>query len=558
MVEVLKNIMTQHTTPINPDIGNGLAVPVVETAMEHLDLLIRNTMRSAPEPFEYLGYKMVSPEDEYASIQKARKFDFSRSDLHKHTLHFAWDGVPLQVRPLYIPFMVDKSLHLSGTKYQVMPVLSDSVITPEANTIFLKMNKDKNILFQNNINYYCNGDIENGRVVFSFIYRARVVKDILGKSIVPPIVLYILGKYGLKESMKKFANGEITFSNSSLEDLKNACPDHNIYSSYGKKPRTLSTTTYKPHTWKILIRKDVCNGFTEALIGGLMYVFDVFPDKIQEMIAIFYEDDVEEEISAWRFILGTLIFKGGKPAMTVGDDMDKHFKTLGPYVDDIIKERLKERNIFVDNFFELLGVVLQDFSKLILNYKTYSNNMVNRYVDINYYLLYDIVNMIHTALFEIGKKDNLTYEEVNKIINEGITSKAFYKVIKGGAMNLTLALTEVSGSNLLTRASTLVALQEDGKGVNRVKKVSKIPAPFLILTASQLHTGSMLGLKKPKPIPVATLNYFLKINMNTGKILVTDEEQDTMDKLNKLFTLKDINQTQAIVNDDGSESISLK
>ena len=428
MNDVLKDMMDDCVPSFNADVVNGLATKSVMMAPEYIDAIIKSSMRSATPKLEYHGWRVLTPKEEYDTLfttgNNRITYDIAVSDLYKIELLFSYNGAKLPKRYLYVPFLGDGGMmHIADTLYHVVPVLSDTVVSPNEKEVFIRLLRDKLIFKRTNRNILKDGQKIAGQVISSTIYRTstRGIKDDLG-SIVPPIALYLLAEYGMKDAFKKYAGVEplITYEN----DLSKYTKDYTIYSSTKLKPRSLKESNYIGHDVKVLVPKDSITPFVENMVVGLIYTLDATADKANEIADVVNSGNVEEEKSYWKLLLGRIIFKNNYSADRIYADIADHFVSLRSYIDSLIMTKLAEINIHVNDFFDLLAVILGKYSEWLLNSKSYNNNIFNRYIDVLYYIMFDIILGINKTIFELTRKSAkkaLNENEVTRIFNHNLS-----------------------------------------------------------------------------------------------------------------------------------------
>ncbi len=447
MNNTLSNMLETVCTPFNAEVVNGIATNSIKTAPDYIDAIIKSSMRSATPKLEYHGWRRLSPHEEYESLfttgNNRINYDIARSDLYKIELLFSYNGVKLPKRYLYLPTLEDGGIiNISDTQYHIVPVLSDTVVSPNEKEVFVRLLRDKLTFKRVNRNIIKNGRTIAGDVIHATVYRTsnRGIKDSLG-NIVTPIALYLFAEYGLMDAFKKYTGVmPIITYDKNVDVYKNT---HDIYESTKLKPRTLKANIYVGHNVKVLIPKGTDSPLVQNMITGLMYVFDVSHLKANEMVDVVNIQDVEKETVYWKLLLGRITFKDSYSADRTLADITDHFVSLRSYIDSLIKDKLSEIDININNFFDLISVILSRYSDWLLNSKTYSNNIFNRYVDVLYYILYDIILGVNKSIFELTRKSikkDLNEREASRIFNSSLSSKTFYKVLKASAQNLTIYL----------------------------------------------------------------------------------------------------------------------
>lgn len=236
----------------------------------------------------------------------------------------------------------------------------------------------------------------------------------------------MLGEYGFKETMRryvKFGNCKEEPYIVTIDNVDSIRDKYNVYESTKIKPRSLKEYGYMGHDLKICIHKDVpITPFLENFIFGMIYTMDVLSENAIEFIKLYNSDNVEDEKLFWRIILGRIAYTNTFSIDRIISDMEEHFDTLQGYLDNLVKTKLHENGINVDNFFDLIAVIMDNYNVWLLNSKEYNSDISNRYIDILYYVMYDIIVGFNKVILNINKRNNrkpMSEKEIQKIfVNE--------------------------------------------------------------------------------------------------------------------------------------------
>lgn len=542
---VMADLLEKETHRFNSEIVNGFATKEIRTAPEYIDAIIRSSMRSATPLLEYHGYRILSPKEEYESLfttgNNMINYDFAKSDLFNIELMLSYNNVRLKKRHLSFPFLDDGGLmDISDTTYHIIPVLSDTVISPNDKEVFVRLLRDKLTFKRLNYNILYNGKSISGDIIHSTIYRTtgRTFKDDLG-SIVTPIALYMLADMGYEDTFLKYTGVKpiITYE----RDMGSYMGTHHIFESTKIKPSKLKSNNYIGHNVKILIPNDIIlTPLITNLISGLMYTLDVNTKNSVEMVNCINSNDKSKETMFWKIMLGNIIFKNNYSADRVYADMLDHFVSLRSYIDDLIKEKLAEVSTHIENFSDLLAVILGQFSFWLLNHKTHSNNIFNRYLDVMYYILFDIILGINKTIFDISRKSYkkvLNDKEVARTLNSSLSKKKIYSIVKSSSVNITLLLLDYSGDCKYPKVTSVLELQERGKNVTKSKS-AVFPKATRHIVGSDYFQGTMYGLNKKAPTPKIKINPFMTIDPITKRPLPTKEQMETIEILDRSLSGK--------------------
>lgn len=542
---VMAELLEKETYRFNSEIVNGFATKEIRTAPEYIDAIIRSSMRSATPLLEYHGYRILSPKEEYESLfttgNNMINYDFAKSDLYNIELMLSYNNVRLKKRHLSLPFLDDGGLmDISDTTYHIIPVLSDTVISPNDKEVFVRLLRDKLTFKRLNYNILYNSKSISGDIIHSTIYRTtgRTFKDDLG-SIVTPIALYMLADMGYEDTFLKYTGIRpfITYE----KDMSSYMGTHHIFESTRIKPSKLKNNNYVGHHVKILIPNDVIlTPLMTNLISGLIYTLDVNTKNSVEMVDCINSGNKSKETMFWKIMLGNIIFKNNYSADRVYADMLDHFVSLRSYIDDLIKEKLAEVSTHIENFSDLLAVILGQFSFWLLNHKTHSNNIFNRYLDVMYYILFDIILGINKTIFDISRKSYkkvLNDKEVARTLNSSLSKKKIYSIVKSSSVNITLLLLDYSGDCKYPKVTSVLELQERGKNVTKSKS-AVFPKATRHIVGSDCFQGTMYGLNKKAPTPKIKINPFMTIDPITKRPLPTKDQMEVIEVLDKSFSGK--------------------
>lgn len=543
MNSVLSGICQTKTPNFNKKITEGTAQTLLRSAPEYLNEIIQSSMRSVnPEiGLVYHGWRRVTPKEQFIEMYEGREtkavFDTAISDLYMIELRFTYKGKPIH-RHLLLPYCGKGNLlRISNTVYHIVPVLSDTVISPNYKEVFVRLLKDKLLFRRVDRNFIINGERSIGQIIYSSIYRimGRDINDNLG-NIEPPLSLYILGEYGFHGAMERYLG--IKDYIITLDDVSAYRKTHHIYESTKLKPRQLKEYNYKGHDLKILIPKThERTALLDNFIFGLIYTFDVFPDKVTDFIDVLENHDLIDEQIMWRVLLGRIIFKDGYSISRIITDMNEHFNTLQSYLDNLIKRKLIEAGMKVDNFFDLLAVILDNYNTWLLNSKEYNSNLDNRYIDILYYILYEIILGINRTLLDISRKSLkkvLSEPEVSRIFTSNLSIRKIFKVVKSSGVNLALLVADSSSDLMYPKITSTLEDQSRGRGVER-GSATEFPESTRTLKAQDIQIGSILFLGKKAPSPRFKANPFMDYDTYTGKIYTPEHVTRWSAKLDDLL-----------------------
>lgn len=565
MNSLLRATFDQSMPKFNKNVVEGIVKPVFESLPAYLDKIFRFGMKSLSEDIklEYLGYSYVDPEEDFfnnfVNTSSKKSFDLARSDVYPMKFRFSYNGVEFD-RTILLPYgRPGNIMILSGTKYVVIPVLSDTVISPDTKQIFVRLLKDKLIFKQHELNFMVNGESTRGLLIWAEVMKNSDKSGELGRPL-SCISLYLLGKYGWRGAIQRYLkmdlkgklkreirDDDIIITTKDDEKLKKT---HDVYESTKVKPSKIKVSgEYQGHEVKVYVNKELpVTPFIKSFIFGMLYSLEVLPEEAPELMEFIENGDVESEILKWKIILGRIAYKGNYSTKKVGDDITEHFKSVEYYVDDMTKIQLREIGVYIEDFFDLLYYVLSKYSEWTLSSKTYNSDIRNRYIDLKYYICYSIFLGFHRVILALNKRKQksryqeklMREKEVLKIFQDDFEKNTIFSIVKSKQGNFNIQNPDYSGDNMYFKCTALLEDQSRGDGVFKPKK-ARLPESSKYLHGSTVFVGSFLFITKNTPCGDYRANVFLDYSVSSGRINITKHMMEVINALDaKLQGKKEI------------------
>jgi len=392
-----------------------------------------------------------------------------------------------------------------------------------------------------------------------------------------PLGLYLLCKYGLRETLRKYTNlkeGDIIIKYDPYDKIKaNEIKDYDIYSTVGERPKNYDKgAVYRKHKIKVLVHKDVkLDALLTNIIGGIIISFDIANGRIEEDLVKFldeglllrqkYEDiiakypkpskteikeieavskpyrkNLMQEKNIWRLLLGRGMYKSEISVDKIIVDLEEHITALDSYVDEIIRRKLANVGVMIEDFWDMLVYIIGIYAHSVNNAKEYNRNVNHIHIDIHYYICYYIIIGFNRAIKQINQRyeklgqRSPSKEEIKKIINNNISEKVIYNLVKSSSASLALAQADVSNDSLYYKATAQLENQNRGEGVHRGGK-TPFPDNIKTLTAPMFAYGSLLYLIKSAPSPSLRANPWGQWDELTGHVIIPEHLQPSIDKL---------------------------
>ena len=534
MNQLFARLCEKHTPKVNDHVMRGLATLYMQKAEEYIDKVFRSASRSFPQGLTYIGFERCSPEEEYNEITKVKNnkriYDLAKSDLYLVKYKFAFQDQPLPDRYVYLPFVGDAGIFsLGGALFHITPVLSDKVISPGFDSIFVRLLRDKIIFKRCYHSLIIDGVRETTHVIWSQIYRKpRDNKKVpITTKAVTTIPHYLFAKFGFTETFRKYAGFVPVVGEDEINE--NNYPKDNwiICESSQVKPKSFIGDFYEPTSIRLAIRKDMWTPTTKALVVGFFYCIDHFPNR--------FKPSYLDSQSLWMILLGHIVFSGLYGENKLFTSIQEHFMSLDDYVDTIVVEKLKENNYHVDDFYDLLALILGIFNNLVLDSEHSALSMYGKSLEVLYYVLYDITAGIFKVNFRLSKlasKKPLIIKDVVETFNKNMKMGAVFGLSSGKIISESVSY---SGDHMYPKITSKITEQESLPGATRGKSKRLVVGEDKHIDISMVFAGSALFLSKSNPTPTNRVNPFINIDLSTGTILPQEKFLEVSAKTDALL-----------------------
>lgn len=536
MQRLFRDLCELNTPKVNPVVMDGLACVYLNEAEVYVDSVFKSASKSFPAGLEYIGYQRCTPQEEFEETTRPknnkRTFDLARSDLYLVKYHFRYLGEDIPPRHIYLPFVGPGGIiYLGGSCFHITPVLSNKVISPGFDSIFVRLLRDKVTFKRTGHSIIVDSQRETSQVVWSQIYRKP--KD--NKKIPPTtrantcLVHYLLARYGFSGMFTKYAGFVPVIGEEEITTELYPKESWVICESAQIKPKSFIGDFYDPVRIRLVIPRDKWNPYVQSLVAGFYYTVDHFPSRFKPS----YVDNTK----LWMILLGHIIFSGLFGENKLYTSIEEHFVSLNEYVDTIVIMKLKENGHHIEDFYDLLVLMLRNFNEWIVQSGQNNTSMYGKTLEVLYYVMYDITAGIFRTNFRLSKlatKKALTAKDIIETFNKQLKMGAIYGLSSGKIVAASVAY---SGDHKYPKITSVLAEQESLPGASRGRKRRKTVGEGERIHTSMVEAGSMLFLSKSNPTPAARCNPFLYMDMATATIIPKPKFEELRARTDQLFRL---------------------
>lgn len=542
MDHILARLIDETVPTPNRLVMDGLAAHQMKRGEEYLSQAFESANESFPPGLRFERYERCTFEEEFAISTKLknnkRVFDLSDSDLYLVKIKMSHNGEMIPDRYIYLPFCGTAGIiHLGGTKYHLTPVLTNKVLSPERNGIFVRLLRAK-LTFNRSYHSLIVDDMHKlSYVTWAPIYekkskRAKKSEQVAATTKAESLsVHYLLCKYGLDEMFKRYLGSVPVYGYEEVNSENYPSSDWVITrSSHARSllaPKTYKGekgAPYRPAELRFAFRKDVWSKHAENLIAAVYYVMDHFPDLFPLRGGL----DPRPYISGtmiWNIAMGHILWSGHYGENKLLENMSEHLSSLDHYADSHVLAKLFERGYKgVSNFYDIMNLIIRDFEKILVEGGGNNLCVYGKMVETLYYVFYDITEGLFMANYKLNKqaqKKELTEKDISETLKKYLRMGAVYDLRSG---KIIAEAVSYSGDNKYPKVTSKISEQANRSGSSRGKGGSRMVLDETkYLDASMLDFGNALFMSSAHPSPVSRISPFANIDPDNGTVLPQPE-----------------------------------
>lgn len=527
----LFRLMQEATPKLNKMLANGLATTQMPFVDQYIEDVIRAASRGTLEGLVFDRLARCEPKEEYLINIRRRTparqprrnpkktYDMAETMANMYKLYFKFQGVPLEPRFVYLPFVGEAgSITINGSEFNIAPVLADRVISIGPDSIFVRLFCDRITFRRTSTPFVVNGKRETVQMVHSLIHH-----DSGGADESPAIKAetcmahYLFCKHGFTGTFQKYAGFTPIISHyfdpvQFQEEEWMICESINLPMRGNKK---IFGDPTKRQNIKIAVPKDKYTQLVKGLIAGFFYVADRFPSHVTiEHI---------ENTRQWMIIMGYILFAASNGVGRLYDKMNSHMNSLDEYVDIITKANLHDIGVPVDTIYDFFAYIIEKFDEEILKGSDKVSTMYDKELSVLYYVMFDLIKNIFKFNFQLtaaAKKSSndgdstrrgLTQRDVESMLDRAFNPRLIHRIVKDHGE---ITSTGYSGDCKAFKITNQLVPQQNstrskgGRGGDR----GSISDPSRQLHVSVAEVGAYSGMSKSDPSGRSRLNLCVRLN----------------------------------------------
>ncbi len=531
----------QRIPKINPIIGEGVAYHQMGnlhlTINQQLETLLKKDREpDLPEGFDYIGCRVLTPEEEYEerghrkNKQSKRPgssldgFQYLPTDTY-YVKYMFQNGEHVIERQMQIPFPKRGGImRIIGTKYAISPVVKTRGVSVTPKGFFVSFDSNPVSFERVSRSFLVNGTSRHFYLPISNDLHRFSKKG--SKKFQPPLALWLFAKWGVVETFKRYLGIDAEFYEESDYKLRELDTRTHVVCR-----ATIPYKNERNANFAVVLKKEDLSKHAEILIGTLFYVSTFYGDIISP--------DVMDNETRWRIILGYAVHGENE----YGDPkhlfmINKHLtETVEKYLDPIFQAQLLQEGLEFDDIYEFFFHIIDMYTHSGNRNSGSLSDAWGRYLTCAEYVLVGIRYNIRKCMWELkdAAKNTATGEtglpvskrRLESIINRRISSDILTKISTGHGE---IAPMQVTSDNMLIGVTSRSIDETDAKKSSGAgKKVVDLNDPTKHIHASWIEVGSVANLPKSAPFGLAVMNPYMQLSP-WGKIERKESNREVLNR----------------------------
>lgn len=515
----LLNFIRKTTPELNPVITHGIATYHMRSAEKYIDDIFRAVAKGFPPGLEYRGGVPCTLEEEFAYLSKRqprrgrrkqgqqqskREYDIAQSNTYMMKYLFNYKGEEIKTY-LSLPFVSDGGIiYLSGTRYLISPILADQVISVGMNNIFVIFSKAKVTFNRTPTRYFADGVLDTVYQAHALVHNKKEKTKAKPKIVLKTtMVHYLLCKYGMTESYKRFAKTDVKVITADQYNTTDYPVDDWVVcqSATNSRPKTYGYADYIPTNVLVLVpRKDfedpARNNMIRCMTATFFYLADHFPHRIKP--------EYVDSLRLWRVLMGLALWGDHIGEGELHDDISTHIGSLDEYVDERLKMKFRHIGMQVNDIYEFFAIVVDKLSDWVLNGRNNINSLYGKELSVLYYMFYELLSQINNFYFRIkaaSAKKELTATDISNHLASTVRTGFIYSLLKNSGV---ISSVSSPNSNMALKLTAIMVPQS--KSSKQRKSDTRGQDPTKRLHVSNAEIGGFCNLPKSEPSAWARVN----------------------------------------------------
>jgi hypothetical protein len=209
-------------------------------------------------------------------------------------------------------------------------------------------------------------------------------------------------------------------------------------------------------------------------------------------------------------------------------------------MDNFIKIRLNELGYEVNDFYDLLSLVIKNFNYWLLDTDSLVT-MFNKEVSVLYHVLFPITSALFRVNFRLNKlatRKVLTEKEVVDMIHSNIKTGLVYALTKS---HVSASSVSYSGDNMVFKLSTTVNVSTVSNNISKAKETDSYLNPRNRIHVSLAYVNGHLTVSKRSERGTGRFNIYATLDDNYTTTVTPPKFKELINRTQELFYNKNPN-----------------
>lgn len=548
----LSKIIKPITPPINLDLARGLASIHMRGAITYVDSVFRAAAGDFPPGVTYEGPRICDPFEYYELMLRKKgrhtqpvksnvknsqiRYESSAYDYYMVEFRFAFNGEIIKA-PILMPYVGQAgSIKIKGTQWYISPVLADRVISVGERNIFVRLQRDRLTFNRDPYRYKEDGVRRDFSLVHSLIYHTDKKKGKQGSKMVAKgkttMAHYLFCKQGLTRAFQLYAGCTPIIGTDLAEKIN--VEEYCIYKTVGIPPNKTAARSradmWRAPTIEVAVRRDQVNNTVRALITGLFYIADLFPNHDISAASC---DNPE----TWIMLMGFLLFPESMNRGVMREKVINHCESLDGYADPMVIENMRNIGINITDIYQFFAIIASDFDDRLLNGASKVNSMYDKEMSVLYFVFFDLTYAIFNMLFGLkaAAKKVMQLKDVENVVKSNLKMTIMHDLqkIHGEVQNL-----NYSGDNMALKATASLIPQTSTNKMRGNKGSERGVAHDATkrLHVSVAEIGAVSAMSKTDPTGRSQMNHYTLISDYDKSLVVRNPKLiDVLDLVEEMI-----------------------
>lgn len=507
------NAMCDDAPKFNRRLCEGLST----LEMRNAETFIDKVMQAAAESFHgvtYHGYKRCTPEEQFFYTTKKRHgrrtFEHAHSSMYMLKMKFSIFGKTTIWQPLLMPYLERGNLFtLRNSRFTVSPTLADNLFSVDSESVFMPMTRSKVKFVRMMYHFMADGRTISGDVHHSRLHFTEKSKVPTGRF--PTLMNYLFCMYGFTNVFSNLFDAEVKYG--SREEIN---PDtyheseYVICSSRGVSP---TRRNYEMTDIQLAVRReDFERNSVKSAISAFFYILDHYSER--EIV----DEDFLEDTEFWK---ATLVFFTWK-TIEAGQGLqqiENHLNSIGQYIDELVKNKLRYENIDVSTIDQLFVFIINNFSEMSIGSDVADTQ--GKQLQVVPIVLLDVIMMISQFMFQMQKHADpkrCTERNIRQCFAKFFKFNAAERIVRGHAEVESLD----SATDCMISKVTANLVSQNKRSSK--SKMSEMTDPAFALHPNLAISNTYTYITKSSPSARARANPFMNTGVNNEVLPIEGTE----------------------------------